>query len=306
MISRALTIAFSGAVAMSLLLATPESAIAAKNKASKKPVIKLRASKFLPEAREVELFKAMDAGEIETRVVAHDSFNATAMIENKTDQPLNIKFPKAVITAPVMAQFGMGGGGGGGMGGGAAGRGGGGGAQMGGGGMGGMGGGMGGMGGGMGGMGGGGGGMFSVPPEKIVAVHLNTVCLEHGKEDPNSSIKYKLVPVELVTKDPLMPELLAMVASKKFDKQSIQAAAWHYANRMSWQELAAKYREQLGGLPPVSYFETQQLYDAQQILVLAEERLAAQPKQKDEPETPSTDEQKPVNPRTTRLSEATK
>ena len=205
-----------------------------------------------------------------------------------------------------MGGMGMGGGMGGGMGmmGGGMGMMGGGmggGQMMGGGGM--MGGGMGMMGGGMGmggmgGMGMGGGGMFSVPPEKVVSVKINTVCLEHGKTEPHPGMRYKLVPVEVVTEDPVITELLTLIGTGKMNRGAAQAAAWHVANRISWQQLAMKEQEQIGGLAPTPYFSRQELFGAQRILSLAQARAE---KNKDD-ETKKEDQPKKITPRTARVS----
>ncbi|MBN8604408.1 MAG: hypothetical protein J0M26_25565, partial [Planctomycetes bacterium] len=91
-------------------------------------------------AESIDLFEGMENGKIEVRFLPKDATQATIVINNKTDKPLDIRLPDAFGGVPVLAQFGgMGGMGMGGMGGGM--------------------GGMGGMGGGMGGMGGMGGGM---------------------------------------------------------------------------------------------------------------------------------------------------
>jgi len=288
MFRRTIAVTLAGAMTLGVFIG-PSAQAATKKKSPKKPVVTAQKSTPTADAREVELFEAMEAGEIEARVVPRDQFGAKVFIENKTDEPLNVKFPKAVVATPILAQFGgmggggMGGGGMGGMGGGGmggmggGGMGGGGGQSMGGGmgggGMGGMGGGgMGGMGGGMGGMGGGGGGgFFSVPPEKIVTVQLNTICLEHGKDDPHSRMKYKLVPVEVMTNNSVLPELLSMVGTGKLDKNAAQAAAWHLTDRMSWMELASKEQQQIGGtIAP--YFNRDELVGAQQILTFAMQR----------------------------------
>lgn len=264
--------------------------------ANKKPI---RNPKFDPSAEQVELFEAVDAGQVSVKLVPKDAMGGTVFIENKTDKPLTVKVPEAVIGVAINAQFGGGGMGGmgGGMGGmGGGGMGGGGGQMMGGGmGGGGMGGGMGGMGGGMGGMGGGGmgGGFFSVPAEKIVAVPLNSVCLEHGKPEPTPSSKYTIVPVSRVTKDPVLYQLLAAVGTGKVDGQSAQAAAWHLANNMSFQELAAKTDEPLGGLAATPYFNRHQLMEAQSLIAQAQVRVE---EQKTDVKT-SEPEQAPQTPR---------
>ena len=156
-------------------------------------------------AEVVELFAGMKSGEIEVKVIPKDSTEATVTIKNKSGKPLTIKMPPALAGVPVQAQFGGGGmmGGGGGMMGG-------GGGMMGGGGMGGqgMGGGMMGGGGGMMGGGGGmmgGGGMFNVAPEKVAKVKLVTVCLDHGKKDPESAFPISSFPSSRMPKTRKLP-----------------------------------------------------------------------------------------------------
>ncbi|HEX5105123.1 MAG TPA: hypothetical protein VFV87_14990, partial [Pirellulaceae bacterium] len=120
----------------------------------------VRAKSPSPDAEPVELFAAIESGEIDVKLFLKDSTGGTVTIANNTKKPLTIKLPEAFAGVPVQAQFGggmMGGGMMGGMNGGMMGGGMGGMNQGFGGGM--MGGGMGMMGGGMGmgrGMGGGG------------------------------------------------------------------------------------------------------------------------------------------------------
>ncbi|QDS90370.1 hypothetical protein EC9_45780 [Rosistilla ulvae] len=201
--------------------------------------------------RQVELFEAMKNGDIEVKFVPRDAARANLMVENKTKQPLHIQMPDAFAAVPIQAQFGggMGGMGGGGMGG----MGGGGMGGMGGGGMAqGMGGGMGGMGGGgmggMGGMGGGGmgggGGFMRIAAEKRHKVALTTVCLEHGKPDPNPKIPYTIIPIEQFTKDPHVIELCTHLGYGRVPQNTAQAAAWHMMDKLSWQELALKNRSE--------------------------------------------------------------
>lgn len=283
-----------------LTTSSHDSLIAATKTANKKPITN---PKFDPNAEEVELFAAIEAGQIEAKVIPKNALAGTVLLENKTDKPLNVKVPEAVIAAPINAQIGgMGGMGMGGMGGGMGGMGGGmggmGGGQMMGGGMGGMGGGMGGMGGGMGGMGGmggGGGGFFSVPPERIVAVKLNSVCLQHGRPEPTAASKYRLHPVSRVSKDPVLYELLASVGTGKADPQAAQAAAWSISDKMSWQQLANKSVEHLGGQPPTPYFTQEQLMAGQQLLAQATEKAAT--RKEEAPEAPAAPQ-----PRTARAA----
>jgi hypothetical protein len=207
---------------------------------------------------QVELFAAMESGDIQVTLVARSSRQATIVVENKTKKPLSVKMPAAFAGVPALAQFG--GQGGGGFGGGGLGGGGlGGGQQQGiGGGLGG--GGLGG-GGGFGGGGGqqGGGGFFNVAPEKAAKVKVGCVCLEHGKKEPNASVKYKLVPIESVTSSREVIELCTMMGTGEItDQASAQVAAWHLANGMSFEQLAAKTVRHANG-QITSFFEQAQL-----------------------------------------------
>jgi hypothetical protein len=236
--------------------------------------------------RVVELFAAMDAGEVEVRFIPRDATRANVLIRNKTDRPLKIQLPAAFAGVPVNAQMGMGGmgmgGGMGGMGGGMGGMGG-----MGGG-MGGMGGGqamgggmgggmMGGMGGGMmGGMGGGMGmgGMMNVAPEKVGKVKVNTVCLEHGKPDPKPSMAYTIRPITAFTTDPALIEVCKMVGRGEIPQNAAQAATWHLTDEMSWQELATKDRVRLMNGYTEKFFSLTELHLANRILGVAGQRAA--------------------------------
>lgn len=306
MVRRSFVTLFAGCFACLGLLATGghDIASAASKTANKKPITN---PKFNPNAEEVELFAAIEAGQVEAKLIPKNALGGTVFIENKTDKPLNVKVPEAVIAAPIHAQMGgMGMGGGmGGMGGGMGGMGGmggGGGQMMGGGmggGMGGMGGGMGGMGGGMGGMGGmGGGGFFSVPPERIVAVKFNSVCLQHGRPEPTAASKYRLHPVSRVSKDPVLYELLSTVGTGRVDGQAAQAAAWSISDKMSWQQLANKSVEHLGGgQPPTPYFTQEQILAGQMLLAQATERSVTRKEEK-----PTTAPATTPEPRTARTT----
>ncbi len=218
--------------------------------------------KFNPNDPSVDLFDAMDAGQIDVKFIPKNSTQANVTITNKTKKALNVKLPAAFAAAPVFAQMGGGlGGGGGRMGGGMGGMGG----QMMGGGMGGgmMGGGMGG--GMMGGMGGGmGGGMFNVPAEKVGKFKLTCVCLEHGKAEPRPAIPYRIMRISDAKVKEGVRELCALVGSGKIDQRAAQAAAWYLNNGMSWDALAAKRIENVVG-PSDPYFSEEQLRSAMSI-----------------------------------------
>jgi len=182
---------------------------------------------YNPADATVEMFAAIEKGDIAVKLIPKDSTQARVLIENKTRKPLNVKLPEAFAGVPALAQAGGGGGGhssnrnnnnnsnqttGGGMG-------------MGGGGM---------------GMGGGGGGFFNVAPEKVGQFKVATVCLEHGKREPHEQVPYDIKPLEKFTTKAGVRELCQLLSSGQINQRAAQAAAWHLCNNMSWEELAAK------------------------------------------------------------------
>jgi hypothetical protein len=241
-----------------------------------------KSAKVAAPADSVEMFQAIKDGQIEVQLVPKDSSQCKVLIKNKTDKPLSVKLPEAFAGVPVLAQRGGGeammgydtggssrsGGGYGNSGG----------NQGIGGGMGGMGG-MGGYGG-MGGMGGRGmmgGGFFNVQPEKVGSLKVNTVCLDHGKDDPRPSMKYEIKPIDQYSNKPAVEELCRMLGQNQVPQRVAQVAAWHLNNGMSWEQLAKKeIRHATGVREP--YFKPQEIQAAMQIVsvanVAAEQRKA--------------------------------
>ena len=193
------------------------------------------------------LFEAMEAGHVDVKIIPRDATEANVLIKNLTDRPVELRLPKAFASVPVQGQ-GFGGGGGG------IGGGGGGGGQGGGGGFG---------GGGAGGGGGlGGGGNFRVEPEKMQKVKVKTVCLEHGKPDPNPKMAYKIVPLEEFTDNPKIRVLCEALADGHLAQNTAQAVAWHVMDGMSWDELAAKNRVESKYSGTVKWFSPIELRSA--------------------------------------------
>lgn len=243
-------------------------------KVNQRPLTKLT---YDPSAKEVELFEAMERGEVGVRVIPMNAMGANVLIENKTTEPLNVKVPNAVVMVSIHAQFGGGAGfGGGGIGGGQGGLGGqqGGGQQAGGGGLGGQ---QGGIGGGQGFGGGQQPGIFSIPAEKIASIPMKSVCLEHGKPEPSPKSKYTLVPVERFSTDPLLRELLTYVNDPRVNPQAAQAAAWHLTNKMTFAQLAAEQNRSLISPNGQPLFTAQDLFQAQSLLAAAKEKAEKNP-----------------------------
>ena len=258
-------------------------------------VVQVKAAEPVDESQAVELFKAMEEGLVEVKLVPKNSLESSLSVTNKTNRPIVVDMPSAFAGVPVLAQppmggfggGGFGGGPGGGMGGGAFGgddmrggrnnrnggansnRGGNsGGNQSIGGGMGG--GRMGGMGGGMGGRRG--GGMFSIAPNKTHKEAVRTVCLEHGKKEPRSTVKYTIVPIDSYTDNKTTQVLCEMLGDKDLDQNAVQVAVWSAENGMTMEELAAKTRQTARNNPVESYFKPGELELGAELLAQANNR----------------------------------
>jgi hypothetical protein len=262
---------------LALSLVAPVISADSKKEAKKKigPAVKVDAS-----LEHIDVFAGIEQGLLDVKMIPNDAMGGNMLIENKGDKPLNVDFPAAFIGKQVLKQFGggqQGGFGGGQQGGGF------GGGQQGGGQQqqgGGFGGGQQGGGGFGGGQQGGGGGFFSVPADRIVRVAYRSVCLEHGKPEPTMRSTYRIGKVEEFSEDPVLEETLKMVASGQLDPQAGQAATWHIANKMSWQELAAKSIPHVGR-PATPYFSPETLSRAQNIHTTAVARVNERNEQSD-------------------------
>jgi hypothetical protein len=213
--------------------------------------------------RNVDLFDGMKSGDLDVKFIPRNANDGTILVKNNTDQPLTVKLPDAFAAVPVLAQAAAGAGGarqrntGGGQN-----------QALGGGG---------GLGGGLGGGRQGGGGAFDVAPEKVAKVKVATVCLEHGKKEPNANVPYELRPIESYTSDAKVQELCKLLGTGELSQRSAQAAAWHFANHMTWEELTnKKIHHLIGG--DEAYFTPAEIHDAIKIadraMKLADARTA--------------------------------
>lgn len=135
----------------------------------------------------IDLFQAIDQGDVTVQFIALNSKQANVLIKNESDAPLQLRMPKAIAAAPVLGQFGQnqnqnpacGGanqtiGGGLGMGHGQ------------------------GLGKGQGlGM-----GMMRIAPGKVRELKARTVCLEHGKPDPQPRVAFRMITLETLQRIP--------------------------------------------------------------------------------------------------------
>jgi hypothetical protein len=216
-----------------------------------------------------DLFEAEERQLVSVKYIPNDAKSAQIIVTNRTRRPLTLRLPAAFAGVPVLAQMGgMGGMGGGNQGGFAAGGIGGGPQTTGGGGMGGQG--MNGMGG--GGMGMGGGGAFSIPPERSRTFRVPTVCLEYGKREPSSRMPYKFARTETFSSDPKLAVVLESLGRGELPQKVAQAAAWHIANGLTWEKLAAEKIDHAGGIPDEPYFSQAELVAAHRVVAVATEQ----------------------------------
>jgi hypothetical protein len=220
-----------------------------------------KVGQYNPAHTSVDLFDAMKDGRLEVRMIPKDVAGGNVLITNKTDQPLNIKLPDSFAGLHVLAQSGSIAGG---IGQGAGGA------------FGGGGGGMGGGGGQAGGAGGG-GNFFNVAPEKVGKLPYVSVCLEHGKPDPKSTMKYEVRPLESFTTNPKVREVLVLLGRGAVNQRVAQIVAWHAGNEMSWEALASKQIERLGG-GSYPYFSAEEMRAAMLVDKHISETLEAREK----------------------------
>ncbi len=122
---------------------------------------------------------------------------------------------------------------------------------------------------------GGGGGIFNIPPGRVGKININTVCLEHGKQDPRPRMEYKVVPIEELTTDPKVHQMIQMLANDEITQNVAQAAAWNAANGLSWEEMLTKNRiERMDGYYE-RYFTPNELMVAHRVVEVAAERADA-------------------------------
>ena len=198
----------------------------------------------------VDLFAAMDRGEIDVKFIPKNEKHANVLITNKTKEVLQIRLPNSFAASPILAQLGplAGGPGGGGAGGGQSVGGGmnaGGGAQPGGIGL---------------------GGFMRVAPQKTRKLTAVTVCLEHGKPNPNPKMAYKIMPTTQYTQDERMVRMCEQLAAGEVNQKVAQAAAWHLANNLSWTKLRQVNQLQSRYLGNVPFFSRSDLERAKELI----------------------------------------
>lgn len=220
-----------------------------------------------PQPAGEELFQAIKDGRVEARVVARDQHHVRVFLKNPAKNPVSVKLPDVLAARPILAQgfFNPGGGQGQGQGfatstsssgmqppqtvGGST----------------------------QGTTARGNGTIFNIPPESVREIKLDTVCLEHGKPNPRSSVAYELAKLEEVCKEPAVESLLIRYGRGDLDRDVVQAAAWNLANGLAWRDLEKMtVPVAINAVKPV--YSSDQLQAARRLAEGAEKEIAARMK----------------------------
>lgn len=204
----------------------------------------------------VPLFTAIEAEQVEAKVIPRDSTHATIQLKNLSKEPLVVSIPPHLLAAPVLAQFQFPGGNNNGnvfgnpqnQGANQAPQ------QL-----------------GLG-IGNGAnnfqgqnnnnnfqnGGLFRIPEGKVVRIRIEAVCLDHGNPDPSPHHKYELRPIAERSDDEILLAALMSLGDKSISQRVAQAVAWHQVNDKTWDELSKMSRPILGG-PAKRLFTTAEI-----------------------------------------------
>lgn len=200
---------------------------------------------------EVDLFQAIADGKLDAGVIQAGMQDGKLFIENVSDKPISVRLPETFGTRPIlsqnMQQFNQNSSnqnrqlfGSNGQ------------------------------------MGGGGGGFMNIPPEKVVAVKYQSLCLEYGKPVPTAANDYELAKIDEVTDKEEVKQICRMLGS--VDQKALQFAAWHLNSEVSAQKLASETVLRPNGRR-VNFFTPQQIQTAlaaiQRAKVIAKQMAAA-------------------------------
>jgi hypothetical protein len=218
----------------------------------------------------VELYEAVEAGQVSIKFIPASAVKANVLIENMTDRVMHIELPDAIAAVPVLAQLGLGQNAGQ-NGGGAQTQGVGGGLNAGNGMQPGR-----GFGNGFGNAAGNnpqrgqadgfGMGLMRLAPQQTRKLTATTVCLEQGKPEPHPRIAYQMIPIEGFTSDAGVIELCRRLGRGEVEPQAAQAAAWHLANELTWEQLAQLNRIESRYLGNVRFFTPSELARAKEVV----------------------------------------
>jgi hypothetical protein len=93
-------------------------------------------------------------------------------------------------------------------------------------------------------------GLFDIAPETTRTVKLTSVCLDYGHPTPRPTMKYEVRPLPAVTDKKGVVEVCELLSRGEITRRAAQLAAWHFSNDMSWEKLAGLKTKQAIGTAP--------------------------------------------------------
>ncbi|MBI1347267.1 hypothetical protein GC163_13390 [bacterium] len=127
------------------------------------------------------------------------------------------------------------------------------------------------------------GGLATIPAGKSILLKMKTVCLSYGRPDPMSKMTYRLVPVEEYSSDPVLAELLESY-TERVDRDTMQAATWHVANGLSWDQIRQLPDRRVPGVS-ATIFTPRDVQSAEQFVTAVTEAAKDRPASKTPPVT---------------------
>jgi hypothetical protein len=115
-------------------------------------------------------------------------------------------------------------------------------------------------------------GFATIPAGKSIQLQMRTVCLDHGRPPPMSRMTYRLTPLDEYTADPVLAELLECY-SPRTEQEAMQAAAWHVADGLTWEQLRT-----LSNNPLSTTFKLRHVNDARALVEQAQIAAVARPR----------------------------
>ena len=197
-----------------------------------KPPIELSSVSAPLDSSSVDLFAAIDRGDLTARLLPGKGQHARLEVENRTNRPLTVALPPALGgRASVLAQVGAG----------AA-------AQP--------------VGGGLG------GGFMCIPPECVGYLRVRTACLDDSKPEPTPGMVYEVCRIEELAR-PGVAKLCAMLGDEKSDRRAVQAAVWHLNCDRSWVWLSARLQSCGGAHGTQKLFSQPEIVEAKRLAEVA-------------------------------------
>ncbi len=92
--------------------------------------------------------------------------------------------------------------------------------------------------------------LWNIAPEKVGRLKLPSVCLAFGRPDPQPRFPYEIRRLDELTTDPVVAGICAMLGSGQLSQDAAQLAVWHLENGMSWNRLAALCRPSVLAVAP--------------------------------------------------------